>query len=125
VTGRFIFERPTYQFADASDIGQVQIAVGLARGADTDEREFCLVNCFVLIVRGPKTTRSHCLSDDFPDFGLDDRGLAGVYQVNLGTDRIYADYFMTIVGQAPGRHRSDIAHPEDTDLHLDFLSPVA
>jgi hypothetical protein len=125
VTGRFICERPTYQFTDASDIGQVQIAVGLARGANTDEREFCLVNCFVLIVRGPKTTGSHCFSDDFPDFGLDDGGLTGVYQVNLCADRIYADYFMTVLGKTSRRHRSDIAHPEDTDLHRDILSPVA
>jgi hypothetical protein len=32
---------------------------------------------------------------------------------------------MTVLSKTSRRHRSDIAHPEDTDFHRDFLSPVA
>ena len=50
VTGGFIFERFADQFTDAPDVGQVEIAVGLAGGSDADEGQLRLQDRFVLII---------------------------------------------------------------------------
>jgi hypothetical protein len=78
-----------------------------------------------LISGGVELSRPHCRANDLFDLSLNDGRLASIDQVDLGTDRINADNFVTFVRQTPRRNRTNITEPEYTNPHSAFLSATA
>jgi len=116
MTGGLVLKGPPDQLANTTDIGEIEIAICLTGGANADEREFRLVDGFVLIVCSPKPTGTDSLGEDFTDFGFDDGGFAGVYQIDFRAERIYANDFVPFTRKATGGNCANVTQTEDANF---------
>ena len=116
MTGAFILKSPSDQLANTTDIGKIEIAIRLTRGANADKREFRVVDGFVLIFCGPKAARSDGLGEDFTDFGFNDGGFTGVYQIHFRAERIYANNFVPFTRKTTGGNCTNVAQSEDANF---------
>jgi len=57
------------------------------------------------------------LVDDLADVLLDDRRLAGIDQVDLGSFRIDADHFVSVFRKASRGYGADVSEPQHADFH--------
>ena len=69
-------------------------------------------------------SRFHGARDNFSDLRFNDWRLAGIDQINLGRDGIDANDFVTVIGKAPGRNRSNVTHSKDADFQVPGLSQI-
>ena len=88
---------------------QIEVAVGLARRADANKRQFSFPYCLSGTRRGAQPARCDRRRDDLADFRLNDWRVAAVYQVYFGFDWVDTDDFMSVIGEASRRNRADIA----------------
>jgi len=78
----------------------------------------------MVISRSESAVFNSC-GNNLPDIRFDDGTLASIYHVDLCPDRIDTDDLMTVLGEAPRRHRSNVAQTEDADFQNTFLSLMA
>jgi len=116
MTGAFILKRPPDQLANTTDIGKVEIAIRLTRGANADKRELRLVDGVVLIVCCPEPPDADGLGENFTDFGFDDGGFTGVYQIDFRAEGIYANDFVPFTRQATGGNCTNVTQTEDANF---------
>ncbi len=121
---RRLFECLSDLLTNPTDVFQIQIAIGLAWSADTNEREFGIMDGFHVVGCGTQPALLNARGDQLVDFSLDNGRSSAANQVDLSLDRINTDDFMTFTGQASRRHCADIPQSEDTDFQVAFLSPI-
>jgi hypothetical protein len=60
-------------------------------------------------LRGAQLASLDGSGDDFADVGLDDGGLAGVYEVDFCPSPVHPYHFMPVLREASCGHRADVA----------------
>src|SRR5689334_7078584 len=96
--------------------------MGLAGRTHTNKRELGFVDGGGDIRGGAQAPIRDSSGDDLADFGLDNRSLPFIDEVDLHRKGIHADYRMSILGKTPGRNRTHVAQTENANVHNDFLS---
>ena len=121
--------KPSFSFkcrsdflADFAHVFQIEAAIGLTGRADTDQGYIGIKHCLLHILGGTQQTIGNRLLDDFTDILLNNRRLPGIDQVDFRLVGIDTKHRVTILCQAPGGYSTNIAQPEDTDIHIQFLS---
>jgi len=109
-------------FANSSDISQVEIAVGLARCANANERQFRLANPLAWITGSAQPAGLDSGGYDFPDVCFNDRRLPTVDQVDFGRERVDSNDLMSVIGEAPRGNGSDITQSKNADSQNAYLS---
>lgn len=104
----FILECLADLLADAADVAEVKVAVGLAGCADAHERQLRLADSLGGVIGGAQTAGSNTGFDQFSDLGFDDRGQPLVDQIDFGLHRINAGDGVAVLGQAACRYGADV-----------------
>ncbi len=63
--------------------------------------------------------------DDFTDICFNDRRLPAIDQVDFGRERVDANDFMSIIGEASRRNCADISQSENANSHTYVLKAAA
>lgn len=103
--------------AHAFDVVQLQIAVLLARRADTDERHIALQNGGGDVSSAAQAALTQALLQQFFQARLDDGRFAVVDQVDLVRGDVHANHVVTACRQTAGTNGTYITQTEDTDSH--------
>jgi len=101
--------------AHVSNMGQIKVAVDLARRTDADEGQFGILYGFGSLVRRTEPPVFDRFGDEFTDFRLNNGGFTGIDEVDLSRDRVYSDDLMSLLRKASGTHRADVTQTEDAD----------
>ncbi len=102
--------------ANPSDISQVEIAVWLARCANTNEGQLRLADCFDWVTGSAQPARLGSGCYDLADIRFNDGRLSTVDQIDFGRERIDTNDFMSIISETARRDRSDITQSENADF---------
>src|SRR5438270_5997316 len=108
MTRRFAPERKAYFLANASNIRQVEVAINLAWGANANKRQVRIPDRLHRVLHGAQPAGPNAGRKDLANLGLDDRGLASVYQVDFCSGPIHPDDFMPLLCEASRGHRTDV-----------------
>jgi hypothetical protein len=104
--------------AHALHIGEVDAAVGQARRADAHQREVGMAHRVADLGAGAQPSGRYLLVNDVADVLLDDRRLAGVDQIDLGTLRIHADHFVAVFRKASRGYGANVSEPQHANFHV-------
>src|SRR5713226_9192635 len=118
----FVSERLPNLFANAPDIPQIEVPIGLAWGTHADERKLRFPNGLSLVVGGAQPTRTNIGCNDLIELRFDNRRSAVVYEFNLFLNRVNTDDFVAVIGETSRRHRTDVAQSKNADIQHEFLS---
>src|SRR5689334_8940430 len=105
-------ERGADLLAHAADVFQVDAAVRLARGADTDEREVGVAHRVGDLGRSAQAARGDLLGDDAVEVLLDDRRAPDVDEIDLGALRVDADDFVSFLRKTARGYGADVSEPQ-------------
>src|SRR5258708_21330890 len=113
----FVCERLPNLFANAPDIPQIEVPIGLAWGTDADQGKLRFPNGLGLVVGGAQPTRTNIGCNDLIELRFDNRRSAVVYQFNLFLNRVNTDDFVAVICETSRRHRTDVAQSKNADIH--------
>ncbi len=103
-----VSERSADLLANAPDVPQIEVAIGLTWRTYADKRQLGLPYGRGRIASGAQLSRLRGRGNDLADVGFDDGGLAVVDQINLGRHRIDPSHLMSVVGETSRGHSPHI-----------------